>query len=440
MAPAQRSALQTDLIKRLQNREATVCVVGLGYVGLPVAVAIGQAGHQVIGVDMAETRVEQINSGLSYIDDVQTAAVGQLVRSGHLTASVGFEAADVAVIAVPTPLDAGRTPDLTFVRQAARGLAEVMRAGSLVVLESTTYPGTTEEIVVPEFTRKGFTPGQDLFVAYSPERIDPGNKRWTLRNTPKVIGGLNSESLEAAVEFYGGFVDTLVPAPDLKTAEMTKLFENTFRLINIGLVNEFTTICESFGVDIWTVIDACTSKPFGFMPFYPGPGAGGHCIPIDPAYLAWKAREREVSTDFIDLASRINHNMPGRVLERVTHQLNETRLALNSARVGVLGVAYKKNSSDVRESPAIRLLELLHDAGARVSYHDPHVPALRLDVHELRSQPLTADYLDGLDCVVVVADHDAIDWSLVQHHAQAVVDTRGVFNVPGRPGDSGLAK
>jgi nucleotide sugar dehydrogenase len=327
MAPAQRSALQTDLIKRLQNREATVCVVGLGYVGLPVAVAIGQAGHQVIGVDMAETRVEQINSGLSYIDDVQTAAVGQLVRSGHLTASVGFEAADVAVIAVPTPLDAGRTPDLTFVRQAARGLAEVMRAGSLVVLESTTYPGTTEEIVVPEFTRKGFTPGQDLFVAYSPERIDPGNKRWTLRNTPKVIGGLNSESLEAAVEFYGGFVDTLVPAPDLKTAEMTKLFENTFRLINIGLVNEFTTICESFGVDIWTVIDACTSKPFGFMPFYPGPGAGGHCIPIDPAYLAWKAREREVSTDFIDLASRINHNMPGRVLERVTHQLNETRLS-----------------------------------------------------------------------------------------------------------------
>lgn len=429
------AVLKANLIRKLQNREATVCVVGLGYVGLALAVAIGKSGHQVLGVDMAENRVADVNSGLSYIPDVKSADVDQLLRRGKLTAATAFDGAgeaDVAVIAVPTPLDDRRTPDLTFVRQAARSLAEVIKPGSLIVLESTTYPGTTEEIVVPEFQLRGFTPGNDVFIAYSPERIDPGNKHWTLQNTPKVIGGLTPESLETAIEFYGTFVETLIPAPDIKTAEMTKLLENTFRMINIGLANEFASICEAFDIDVWDVIEACSSKPYGFMPFYPGPGAGGHCIPVDPSYLAWKAREKDVATAFIDLASSINRDMPARIVDRVASKLNRTRRSLNSASIGIIGVAYKKNSSDIRESPAIRLLELLHEAGATVSYHDPHVPALRFNGDELRSQALTATYLRNQDCIVIVADHDTIDWPLVRGSCLTVVDTRNALANNGR--------
>jgi UDP-N-acetyl-D-glucosamine dehydrogenase len=419
-----------ELLARLETRHARVAVVGLGYVGLPLAVAAAQAGLSVIGIDRDARRVVEIAAGRSPIEDVDSATLDGLLAQGRLQATTDYARAaevDAAIIAVPTPIDEYRVPDLSAVRDAAISLAATMRPGSLVVLESTTFPGTTEEVLIPAFRERGFQPGSDLYVCYSPERIDPGNEIYRIDNTPKIVAGLTKDCLTLGLALYQSFVEHLVPVSSLRTAEITKLFENIFRIVNIALVNEFQVICDAFGIDVWEVIEACATKPYGFMPFYPGPGLGGHCVPVDPFYLAWKAREKRVPTEFIELAGRINAQMPVLVVERVIAHLNQHRRALNSSRVALLGVAYKKNSSDVRESPSVRIVELLRAQGAAVTYHDPHVPSLELDGDELRTMPLTADYLSAQDCLLVVTDHDAIDWTLVLQYAPMVVDTRNVL-------------
>jgi UDP-N-acetyl-D-glucosamine dehydrogenase len=420
------------LLQRLTERTSTIAVVGLGYVGLPLACALAEAGHRVIGVDLSLDRVEGINAGRSHIEDVPPTQVRRLVEERRLRATLEFEhisRVDAAIIAVPTPIDEYRVPDLTFVRSATSSLAKVMPKGSLVVLESTTYPGTTEEIVVPEFVAQGYVPGEDVFIGYSPERIDPGNRDWDLSNTPKVVSGLTKDCLEVTMALYSTIAQKLVPVSSIRTAEIEKLFENIFRGVNIALVNEFQIICDAFGIDVWEVIEACSTKPYGYMKFNPGPGLGGHCVPVDPFYLAWKARKLNVNTEFIELSGRVNARMPEYVVQKVEHLLNGRQRALNGAKIGLLGVAYKKNTSDVRESPAIKIIELLLEKEAEVSYHDPHVPTLRVDGHEMRSQPDLGEFLASHDCAIVVTDHDSIDWTQVLPYGPIVVDTR---NVTGR--------
>ena len=420
----------TTLRERLEGRSASVAVIGLGYVGLPLAAAAAQAGHSVIGVDLSQRRVQDINAGISTIQDVPSDVVRRLVSTGRLRATRDYSElkdVDVAVIAVPTPIDEYRVPDLSYVKGAVEALAPVMKKGSLVILESTSYPGTTEEIVVPALRAQGKVAGEDVFVGYSPERIDPGNKTWTLTNTPKIVSGLTPESLELTVAWYGSFIERLVPVSSLKTAEIAKVFENIFRIVNIALVNEFQMICDSFGIDVWEVIAACSTKPYGFMPFYPGPGLGGHCVPVDPFYLAWKAREKHVNTEFIELAGRINHQMPGYVVAKVAKLLNSNGKALQAARIALIGVAYKKDTSDVRESAAIRIIELLKREGADVTYHDPYVPSISVEGTELTSRSLSGSYLSTKDAIVIVTDHTTVDWSLIASHRSIVVDTRNVF-------------
>ena len=418
------------LVQKLTDRKSTIVVVGLGYVGLPLACALAEAGHKVIGVDASADKVEGLAKGRSHIEDIPGAKVAALVESGALTVTTDYEAArvaDAAIIAVPTPIDEFRIPDLTFVRSAAESLSRVMPKGSLVVLESTTYPGTTEEIIVPLFREQGFMPGVDVFIGYSPERIDPGNRSYDIHNTPKVVCGLTKSCMDATIALYSTIVDQLVPVSNLRTAEITKLFENIFRGVNIALVNEFQQICDAFDIDVWEVIHACSTKPYGFTPFYPGPGLGGHCVPVDPFYLAWKARQRGVNTEFIELSGRVNNSMPNYVVTKVMRLLNANQRPLNGSRVGLLGVAYKKNSSDVRESPAEKIVELLLHEGAVVSYHDPHVPSFHAGGRQLRSEPSLRRFLASQDCAVVVADHDAIDWTLVLQHAPMIIDTRNVL-------------
>jgi UDP-N-acetyl-D-glucosamine dehydrogenase len=424
------AAYKEQLLEKLNQRSATVAVVGLGYVGLPLACAFAEAGHRVIGIDSSIPKVEGINDGRSHIEDVPPSQVKRLVTEGRLRATTEFDAAraaDVVVIAVPTPIDEYRVPDLSHLQSAALSLAKVVSRGTLVVLESTTYPGTTEEVLIPAFTAAGYLPGTDLFIGYSPERIDPGNRDWDISNTPKVVSGLTTGCLELVIALYGSITKTLVPVSNIRTAEIEKLFENIFRGVNIALVNEFQIICDAFGIDVWEVIQACSTKPYGYMTFYPGPGLGGHCVPVDPFYLAWKARQINVNTEFIELSGRVNARMPEYVVQKVDQLLNARQVALNGAKVGLLGVAYKKNSSDVRESPAIKIVELLLKQGAIVSYHDPHVPTLRVNGHELRSEPDLETFLAGQDSAIVVADHDSIDWTKVLEFTPNIVDTRNVM-------------
>jgi UDP-N-acetyl-D-glucosamine dehydrogenase len=419
-----------ELLGKLNQRSATVAVVGLGYVGLPLACALAEAGHSVTGIDLSIEKVEGINAGRSHIEDVPPSQLKRLVTERRLRASTEIETAgkaDVAIIAVPTPIDEYRVPDLSYVRAAALSLAKVVAPGTLVVLESTTYPGTTEEVLVPAFRDRGYQPGVDLFIGYSPERIDPGNRDWDIRNTPKVVSGLTPSCLELVVALYSSIAKTLVPVSNIRTAEIEKLFENIFRGVNIALVNEFQIICDAFGIDVWEVIRACSTKPYGYMTFYPGPGLGGHCVPVDPFYLAWKARQLNVNTEFIELSGRVNAGMPEYVVRKIDRLLNAKQRSLNSAKVGLLGVAYKKNSSDVRESPAIKVIELLLKEGANVTYYDPHVPSVQVGDHELRSERVLDDFLAAQDAAVIVTDHDSIDWIRVLEFAPIIVDTRNVM-------------
>ncbi len=428
-------------LEKVEARSARVGVVGLGYVGLPLAVRAAQAGFRVLGIELNPERVRQVNAGESYIDDVPAGTLKELVRAGRLEATVDYGRArelDVVSICVPTPLDRHRQPDLSYVVGAARALAPHLRPGVLVSLESTTFPGTTEEVVRPLLEEgSGLRAGRDFFLAYSPERIDPGSQTFTVENTPRVVGGLNPESLEAALAYYRTLVRQVHPVSSPRAAEMTKLLENIFRVVNVALVNEMALLADRLGIDIWEVIEAAATKPFGFMPFYPGPGVGGHCIPVDPLYLTWKAREVDFQTHFIELATEINLQMPYFVREKVIRVLNRAGKALRGSRVLLLGVAYKRDIGDVRESPALKLIDLLEAYGAQVLYHDPHVPRLRLeDGRVLESQPLTVELLAGCDVAVIVTDHRDVDYGLVLEHAPAVVDTRNATRrlVKGNPG------
>lgn len=425
-----RSPSRQALADLIAGRQATVAVVGLGYVGLPLAVAVAEAGFHVIGIDRDAEKVRALQGGRSYVEDVEAGDIERLVAQKRLHFCTDGEAAtpaSVALIAVPTPIDETQLPDLRFVRDAAQRVAGIVRPPAVVILESTVYPGATEEILAPVFEARGWIPGRDIFLGYSPERIDPGNELWRIGNTPKIIAGLTADCLDVAVAFYATFVTRLVPVSNIRTAETAKLFENTFRMVNIALVNEFKVICDAFGIDAWEALGACKTKPYGFMPFQPGPGLGGHCIPVDPFYLAWKAREKQVPTEFIELAGRINGAMPAYVVGQAAALLNAQGRALNGSRVALLGAAYKRNSSDVRESPAIRVAQLLLNAGAIVTYHDPHVPSLRVDSVELRSEAWAPEYLSGQDCIIVITDHDAIDWTQMVPYAHKVVDTRNAL-------------
>src|SRR5450759_1992984 len=339
------AAYKEQLLEKLHQRSATIAVVGLGYVGLPLACALAEAGHRVIGIDLSLKKVEGINEGRSHVEDVPPSQIKRLVQERRLRATTEYDrvqSADVVIIAVPTPIDEYRVPDLSYVRSAALSLAEVVSRGTLVVLESTTYPGTTEEVVVPPFRDRGYLPGVDLFIGYSPERIDPGNRDWDISNTPKVVSGLTKTCLELVVALYSSITKTLVPVSNIRTAEIEKLFENIFRTVNIALVNEFQIICDAFGIDVWEVIQACSTKPYGYMTFYPGPGLGGHCVPVDPFFLAWKARQLNVNTEFIELSGRVNARMPEYVVNKVDQLMNARQRSLNGTKVGLLGVAYKK--------------------------------------------------------------------------------------------------
>jgi UDP-N-acetyl-D-glucosamine dehydrogenase len=415
---------------KIADRTALVGVIGVGYVGLPLAVEKAKVGFNVIGYDRNAGRVAKINQTENYVRDVADADLAAVVGSGRLRASADFDSiaqCDVVIICVPTPLTVNREPDISHVRSVAEIIAAQVRPGQLICLESTTYPGTTEEILLPLLAASGLVVGRDFFLAFSPERVDPGNKRYTTANTSKIVGGVTPVCLEMATLFYSMTIVSVTGVSSPRVAELCKVFENTFRAVNIALVNELALLCDRMGISIWEVVDAAATKPFGMMRFDPGPGVGGHCIPLDPFYLAWKARQYDFPTRFIELAGEINISMPYFVREKVVRALNGVGRALRNARILLIGMAYKKDIEDWRESPALKVLELLEREGAFVDYHDPLVPEI-LDPRKVarRSVAMTAAALASVDCVVIVTDHSCIDWKAVARHARLIVDTRNV--------------
>ena len=423
-------SLADELACRIELRAARVAVVGLGYVGLPLAETFAWGGFPVLGFDIDEDKVAKLLHGESYIGHICPERVEELVGSGRFDATsdpTRFAEVDAIIVCVPTPLGEAREPDLSYIVKTAQMLRPHLRAGQLVILESTTYPGTTEDLLLPLLEESGLKAGQDFFLAYSPEREDPGNRDFATRNIPKVVGGLDETSRRLAVALYEPIVDGVVPVSGTRVAEACKILENTYRAVNIALVNELKGVFTAMGIDIWEVIAAAKTKPFGFQAFYPGPGLGGHCIPIDPFYLTWAARKHGLNTRFIELAGEINTAMPQYVVSRIVEALNEDGKAVNGSRICILGVAYKKDVDDPRESPAFAVLEMLRDRGAVVSYNDPHVsglPRMRHHCLRLSSQPLTPDFLAEQDCIVIITDHSAYDLEAVVQHAQLVVDTR----------------
>lgn len=422
--------MKNQLLAKITDRSAVIGVVGLGYVGLPLAMEFARAGFRVVGYDVSTRVVDLLNGGGSHIQDVAADAVAEQVDAGRFTATADearLRECDAISIAVPTPLSKTRDPDMAYVIAAADAIQRQARPGMVIVLESTTYPGTTRELLQPRMEQAGLTVGEDVFLAFSPERVDPGNEKWHTKNTPKVLGGVTPACVEVATALYESCIDRVVPVTSPEAAELVKLLENTFRAVNIGLVNEIAIVCDKLGVDVWEVIEAAATKPFGFMKFTPGPGIGGHCIPLDPHYLAWKMRTLNYKTRFIDLASEINSSMPDFVVEKVARALNDVRKPVNGSRVLVLGVAYKRDIDDMRESPALDVIRLLEQRGATVVYHDPHVARYREDGEVRESVPLSAEELAAADAVVVVTDHTALDWGLVVDHAALVIDTRNAI-------------
>lgn len=429
----------TDLLTKLAARDATVGIIGLGYVGLPLAAEFAEAGYTVRGFEVDRKKIAALNAGESYIPDVPGDQVAKLVAAGKLSATADFAdlaGCDAITVCVPTPLNKTREPDLTYLLSATREVAKHLQKGQLVVLESTTYPGTTVEVAAPELEQSGLTAGEDFHLVFSPERIDPGNQTWQVHNTPKIVGGLTPRCTEAGKLLYEAAVETVVPVSSPTAAEMAKLLENTFRAINIGLVNEMAIVANKLGLDIWEVVKAAATKPFGFMPFWPGPGLGGHCIPIDPHYLSWKLRTLNYRTRFIELADEVNGSMPGHVVDRVAFALNEDRKPINGSKILVLGVAYKRDITDWRESPAVPIIEGLVGRGGDVSYHDDFVPELALGHHgegsRHESVELDYDRLGDYDCVVIVTDHTYLDAPRIVKQAQRVVDTRNLTGLLGR--------
>ena len=433
-----RSVIAASLLESIRERRVRAGVIGLGYVGLPLAVEFARAGYSTTGIDLDPSKVDAINNGRSYIDDVASADVAALRSAGRLAATTDFavlDELDTVNICVPTPLRKTKDPDLSFIVAAAEQIAPRLRPGMLVILESTTYPGTTDELVLPILERSGLRGGKDFFLAFSPERIDPGNPTFGTHNVPKVVGGLTSDCTELACALYAAAITQFVPVSSPRVAEMVKLLENTFRAVNIGMVNELALMCDRMNIDVWEVVRAAATKPFGFMPFYPGPGLGGHCIPVDPFYLSWKARQAGFEARFIELAGAVNGAMPHYVVSLIADALNGIRLALNGSRVLVAGVAYKQNVDDIRESPALDLLGLLKERGVELSYSDPHVATLAgstwvngIDLEHVELTTVPAGYYD---CVVIVTDHSGFDYERLQQAGKVVVDTRNAIASPG---------
>lgn len=411
----------------LEQKRARIGVVGLGYVGLPLAVEFAKAGFQVTGVDVDARKVAKLNRGENYIQDVDSELLKRLVKEGRLRATTEFRAArqfNAVSICVPTPLSKTGDPDISYMLNARDALLPHLTPPLIFVLESTTYPGSTDELIVPKLEERGLKVGQDVFVAFSPERVDPGNPLYKTHNTPKVVGGVTPQCTKMACRLYGTIIEKVVPVSSCATAEMAKLLENTFRSINIGLVNELAIMCKYLNVDVWEVISAAATKPFGFMPFYPGPGLGGHCIPIDPLYLSWKLKTLDYKARFIELADEINSSMPEHVVSLIADALNARKKSINGSKIMLLGVAYKKDIDDLRESPALDIYDNLKKRGARVCYHDPHIPSFKYGTGEVRSVALTRAALRAQDCVVIVANHSAMDYRMVVREAALIVDTR----------------
>jgi len=419
-----------DLIQKAKSRDVLFGVIGLGYVGFPLAVELTRAGYRVIGFDVSRRVVDGLNVGQSHVRDVSDEQLQAIRKSGRFTATTDGAAlreADAISICVPTPLSKFKDPDVSFIVAATETIKRVLRPGQAIILESTTYPGTTREIMLPALASTGLKVGQDFFLAFSPERVDPGNPVYQTKNTPKVVGGITPDCLRVVCALYQPAIDTLVPVSTTEAAELVKLLENTFRSVNIGLVNEMAIVCDKLGVNVWEVIDAAATKPFGFMKFSPGPGLGGHCIPIDPHYLAWKMRGLNYKTRFIDLAGELNTEMPAFWVRKLADALNETGKAVRGSTILVIGVAYKKDIEDLRESPALDIIKLLEQQGAKVAYHDPFVPTFDGDGHRFASVPLTAEVLEAADCVVIVTDHSTIDYGLIRTHGRTIVDTRNAL-------------
>lgn len=427
--------MQNILANRLNHKQAVIGIVGLGYVGLPLMLRYCEVGYKVIGFDIDRSKVAALTEGKSYIEHISAAAISQAVAMG-LEATTDFSRsveADALILCVPTPLNKYREPDLSFVLDTTDTLVPFMRPGQVISLESTTYPGTTDEELLPRIQSRGFKVGQDVFLVFSPEREDPGNPDFTTSTIPKVCGGITPACLEVGLALYGQVVDRVVPVSSTRTAELTKLLENIHRAVNIGLVNEMKIVADKMGIDIHEVIRAAATKPFGFVPYYPGPGLGGHCIPIDPFYLTWKAREYGVHTRFIELAGEVNSSMPDYVISKVASALNSAKKAINGCRILVLGIAYKKNVDDMRESPSVVLMEKLRDLGAEVEYSDPHIPKfpkMREHHFDLSSVALSAETLICFDCILLATNHDKFDYDMIKLHAKLIVDARGQYLEP----------
>ncbi len=419
-----------ELLDKIRSRKARTGVIGLGYVGLPLAIEFAHAGFRAVGIDVDQRKVDAVNAGQSYIVDTASEEIASLNATGRLSATNEFAViaeCDTINICVPTPLRKTKDPDMTFILAAVAEIKKYLRPGQLVILESTTYPGTTDEVVLPALEESGLKVGQDFFLAFSPERIDPGNKQYQTRNIPKVVGGVTASCTQVAKTLYEQSIDSVVPVSSTRVAEMVKLLENTFRSVNIGLVNELALMSAKLNINVWEVIDAAATKPFGFMPFYPGPGLGGHCIPIDPFYLGWKAKMNGFEPRFIELAGQINESMPKFVVDKVTDALNNDGKAVRNARIHVLGVAYKRDVNDVRESPALHVIKMLLDKGAKVTYSDPFAPTIREDGMEMSHVPVREALEGGTDCVVLLTDHSTFNYPEIVHLAPVIIDTRNAL-------------
>lgn len=415
-----------ELKELISSKKAKVGIVGLGYVGLPLACTIAKAGFEVIGFDKLDEKVDKTNEGVSLIDDVPSSLLKDLTSQGKVHATRDFnllQKVDVVCICVPTPLSFHKEPDISYIEDASQEIAYNLNGQKLVILESTSFPGTTREVVLPYLAKKGEV-GKDFFLAFSPERVDPGNQKYTIETTPKVVGGLTPQCTQLATLFYSQFVQKVVPVSSPESAEMTKLLENIFRAVNIALVNELMMLCDRMGIDIWEVVEAASTKPFGFMTFYPGPGIGGHCIPVDPFYLAWRAKSFNFSTEFIELAGKISERMPYYVVEKIADALNKAEKSINGSKIFIVGVTYKRDISDVRESAALKVMELLLEKGGRVIYHDPYVSEVKLNRSPKKSIEMSTETLQSADIVVIMTDHSNVDYGLIKQNASLILDMR----------------
>lgn len=419
--------MKSDLLRKIELKSARVAVVGQGYVGLPLAIEICRSGFTTYGIDNDKNKISSLKNAKSYVGDISDDDLKTAIASGNYHPSDDFSVvrnSDICIICVPTPLSKTRDPDISYIINACESVIPHISKGKLIILESTTYPGTTREVILPRLVEKHYTVGTDFFLAFSPERVDPGNKTFTVQNTPKIIGGTTASCTEVAASFYSKVITRVIKVSSTEAAEMTKILENTFRAVNIGLINELAVICNKLGIDCWEVIEAASTKPYGFMPFYPGPGLGGHCIPIDPLYLTWRLKALNTSSQFIELADQINSRMPDVVVQKVARELNFKQKSVKGSKIFIIGVTYKKNISDVRESPALSIIERLEALGANIEYHDNFVPELRMGNQRYRSTELSPEVLKTRDCVLIVTNHDYIDYGMICENGTLIIDTR----------------